>query len=33
VKVWKWAGNLRVQICIIVILAFIIWFVLLQQYY
>jgi hypothetical protein len=27
-KGWKWAGKLRVQICIIVVLVFIIWIVL-----
>jgi hypothetical protein len=32
-KGWKWAGKLRVQICIIVVLVFIIWIVLQKQYY
>ena len=32
-KGWKWAGDLRVQICIIVALIFVIWMVLQQQYY
>jgi hypothetical protein len=33
VKGWKWAGNLQIQIGIIVALLFIIWIVLQQQYY
>lgn len=33
VKGWKWAGDLRVQICIIAALIFVIWIVLQQQYY
>jgi hypothetical protein len=28
VKGWKWAGDLRVQVCIIVALIFVIWMVL-----
>jgi hypothetical protein len=32
-KGWKWAGKLRVQIWIIVVLVFIIWIVLQKQYY
>jgi hypothetical protein len=32
-KGWKWAGDLRVQVCIIAALIFIIWIVLQQQYY
>jgi hypothetical protein len=33
VKGWKWAGDLRVQVCIIAALIFVIWMVLQQQYY
>jgi hypothetical protein len=33
VKGWKWAGDLRVQVCIIAALIFVIWIVLQQQYY
>jgi hypothetical protein len=33
VKGWKWVGDLRVQICIIAALIFVIWMVLQQQYY
>jgi hypothetical protein len=33
VKGWKWAGDLRVQVCIIIALIFVIWIVLQQQYY
>jgi hypothetical protein len=33
VKGWKWAGDLRVQVRIIVALIFVIWMVLQQQYY
>jgi hypothetical protein len=29
---WKWVGDLRVQICIIAALLFVIWMVLLHQY-
>ena len=32
-KGWKWAGELRVQICIIIVLVFIFWIVLQQKYY
>jgi len=32
-KGWKWVGDLRVQICIIAALIFVIWMVLQQQYY
>jgi hypothetical protein len=32
-KGWKWAGELRVQICIIIVLVFMIWVVLQNQYY
>jgi hypothetical protein len=32
-KGWKWAGDLRVQVCIIAALIFVIWMVLQQQYY
>jgi hypothetical protein len=31
-KGWKWAGDLRVQVCIIAALIFVIWMVLQQQY-
>jgi hypothetical protein len=33
VKGWKWAGDLRVQVCIIIALILVIWIVLQQQYY
>jgi hypothetical protein len=29
----KWAGDLRVQVCIITALIFVVWIVLQQQYY
>jgi hypothetical protein len=32
-KGWKWLGNLRVQLCIIAALIFVIWIVLKKQYY
>jgi hypothetical protein len=32
-KGWKWAGDLRVQICIIPALIFVVWMVFQQQYY
>jgi hypothetical protein len=33
VKGWKWIGDLRVQVCIIAALIFVIRIVLQQQYY
>jgi hypothetical protein len=32
VKGWKWAGDLRGQVCIIAALLFVIWIALQQQY-
>jgi hypothetical protein len=32
VKGWKWVGDLRVQVCIIATLLFVIWVALQQQY-
>jgi len=32
-KGWNWTGDLRVLVCIIAALIFVIWMVLLQQYY
>jgi len=30
---WKWAGDLKVQVCMIVALIFVIWMVLQPQHY
>jgi hypothetical protein len=32
-KGWKWVGDVKVLICIIAALIFVIWMVLQQQYY